>query len=392
MFSKSDFIKEISGIPSRGAASKGEREAARIISDYMRSIGLDVEVQGFKTPTRMPLIHFVHFFMIFLACIVVNWYPIASIIAAVITIASFWGEFTHRFFILRYLIPHSISQNVIGKLGDDSAGLKIVLSAHIDAAKAGAVFHPILSNASGRLKGLPLHRSLLFLMIVLFIIFIAKASGGGTWLLSLVFNTLAVVSVIASIFMIEWECSGFSPGANDDLSGVAVMLSAAERLSKSGTIPDCQFIFVATGAEEAHCSGMKAYLKLHKDEFRKDKTFFINLECLGGGRLKYVTEEGFIIFQKHDHTLIQIADIIARKYKLDFEPTYTVAHSESIVPLTLGFKSIGIIALNKNGVPENYHRLTDTWDRIDYMLLDSAEEIVFRMIETIVLFRDMQFV
>lgn len=379
MFIKKDFIKNLAAIEDRGAAREGERRAAHNIYGCMNQIGLMTTIEEFKTPTRMPLIHFVHFFIIFLASIMSNWYPVASMFVGGLVVASFWGEFTHRFFILRYLIPHSKSQNVIGRLGRDDARLKVILSAHMDAARAGIIFNPKISNMAGRFKHQPLHKSLMILMIILLMVFVIKAFGGGTWVLSVIFNAVAVMSLVLSVLMIQWELASFAPGANDDLSGVSVMLGVAEKLRESPPA-DFQFVFVATGAEEAHCSGMKAYMKAHNGEFDRQRSYFINLECLGGGRLKYVTEEGFIIFQKHDHTLIQIADIVGRKYGIDLKPTYTVAHSESIVPLTFGFKSLGLIALNENSVPINYHQPCDTEDNIDYALLDAAEDAILKMI------------
>lgn len=382
MFHKKEFITKLTSLPSRGAASESERLAARYISEELNTLGLNVSAEEFKTPTRMPLIHFIHFFLIFLASIAANFTPLLSTIVGSLVVLSFWGEFTHRFFILRHLIPHATSQNVIGKIGSDAAKAKVVISAHMDAARAGVIFHPIFSHGAGRFKKLPLHKSLLIAMIALLAVFVVKAFGGGTWVLSIVFNTIAVITLIASLLMLQWEMSPFSLGANDDLSAVAVMLGLAEKL-KNIRYNDFQFIFVATGAEEAHCSGMKAYMKRHKHEHDKESSYFINLECLGGGKIKYVTREGFIIFQEHDHTLIQIADIVARKYKIDFKPTYTVAHSESIVPLTLGFKSLGIIAMNEYNVPTNYHQKSDIEANIDYNLLETAQETLLRMVDTL---------
>jgi len=391
MFLKNEFIKHVSSIPRRGAASEGERKAANYIFNTMRNMGLRTSIEEFKTPTRMPVIHFVHFFMLFLASIASNWYPVISMFVGGLVVVSFWGEFTHRFFILRYLIPHLKSQNVIGKLGDDNASLKVIISAHMDAARTGIIFNPKISNIAGRFKHQPLHKLLMILMMVLLTVFVVKAFGGGTWVLSVIFNTVAVISLILSALMVQWQLAPFGPGANDDLSGVAVMLGLADKL-KDALPLDFQFVFVTTGAEEAHCSGMKAYMNVHNRDFDREHSYFINLECLGGGRLKYVTEEGFIVFQKHDHTLIQIADIVARKYGIDFTPAYTVAHSESIVPLTMGFKSLGLIALNENQVPTNYHQPCDTEDNINYDLLDTAETAVLKMIEVMGEFERLEYI
>lgn len=391
MFNKKEFIQRLAAIPKRGAATKGEREAANYIFELMRSMGFATFIETFKTPTRMPVIHFIHFFLLFLASLAANLWPLGAVFVATLVIISFWGEFTHRFFILRHLTPHALSQNVYAKFGPDDATHKIVFSAHMDAARGGLIFHPKTANAAGMLKNQPLHKSLLIAMLILLTVFIVKAFHGQTWVLSVVFNTIAFLSLVASLLMVEWEMAPYVAGANDDLSAVAVMLGVAEKL-KDTPLPGLQCIFVATGAEEPHCNGMRSFLKAHEREFDSENTYFINLECLGGGRLKYVTQEGFIIFQKHDHTLIQIAEIVARKYMLDFQPTYTVAHSESIVPLTKGFKSIGLIALNENNIPTNYHQLSDTEDKINYDALENAETALLKMVDVIEEFRRLEYI
>lgn len=391
MVDKKNVIQRLSAIPSRGAGTKGEVEAAGIVEETMRSFGFSVSHDKFKTPASFAILHLVHFLPLLIASLLVNYYPIAASVAGLLVLISFWGEFTRRFFIARRILPHSTSQNVIGRLGESTAPIKIVISAHLDAARNGIVFHPKVSNFFGRFKRYPQHLFILAIIIILSLVFIVKAFGGGSPYLSIVFNLTAAFVLFGCLLMLQWELSPFAPGANDDLSGVAVLLGIAQEIVKDPP-PNIEFFFLAAGSEEPHCNGMEAFIKAHKGELPKENTYFINMECLGGGRLKYVTREGFIILQRHHHTLIQLCESVARKYEIDFKPCSTVAHSDSIVPLVKGYKSIGIISLNENFVPTNYHRPTDTENKIDYDLLDQAEETILEIIAMLIEFKKQGYV
>jgi Iap family predicted aminopeptidase len=44
---------------------------------------------------------------------------------------------------------------------------------------------------------------------------------------------------------------------------------------------------------------------------------------------------------------------------------HLLAGTDGNVPARLGYPTLSIIALEENGVPRNYHQVTDTPDRID---------------------------
>lgn len=387
MISKKDVIKRLSSLANRGAGTESEAAASDIIASEFKSTGLNPTIERFKTQTSMPIIHLAHFLSLFLISTVINFYPLAGSIIGLVIIISFWGEFTYHFFIIRHLIPKKWSQNVVARFGKSDAKIKVVISAHIDAARGGFIFSPIFANATAMSKKQPLHKTLLTFMIFLTLVFIIKAFGGGTWLLSIIFNVIAVLALGASILMLQWEFSPYTAGANDDLSGVITVLGIAEKVAREN-YNDIEFYFLVTGAEESHCNGMRAFLRHHKDEVDKDTAYFINIECVGGGKLKYVTEEGFIVMQQHHHTLIQLCETVARKYRLDFQPAVTVAHSDSIVPLASGYKSIGIIALNEYYLPTNYHTRKDTEENLDYKVIDEAEDTILKIVSMIKEFRE----
>lgn len=74
----------------------------------------------------------------------------------------------------------------------------------------------------------------------------------------------------------------FFPGANDNASGVAMLLSLAKHFSKKENRPDYNLLFVAFGAEEAGLLGSQYFIANPPIPLRKIN-FLINLDILGTG-------------------------------------------------------------------------------------------------------------
>jgi len=72
------------------------------------------------------------------------------------------------------------------------------------------------------------------------------------------------------------------PGANDNASGVAVILAVAETIKKSKISPKRSIIFIFFGAEEQGVKGSEYYLK-HPFMPNKNIVGFINLDGVGRG-------------------------------------------------------------------------------------------------------------
>jgi len=73
------------------------------------------------------------------------------------------------------------------------------------------------------------------------------------------------------------------PGANDNASGVAVVMGVAEALSKMSPGPNRTVAFAFFGAEEQGVRGSEYYLEY--PAFPKEKTYaFLNLDGVGRGK------------------------------------------------------------------------------------------------------------
>ncbi len=141
------------------------------------------------------------------------------------------------------------------------------------------------------------------------------------------------------------------PGADDNASGIAVMLEIARSLAK--TSPERSIIFFASAGEEAGLLGAKHYIKTHQ----KDKIFAnVNLDTVG---------------RAGDKVLIFGTDS-AREWPFIFMGIKAVTGidtelvKQSITASDHGaFLQAGIPAIHIFGqASEDYHRPSDTYEKI----------------------------
>jgi len=93
--------------------------------------------------------------------------------------------------------------------------------------------------------------------------------------------------VILSAHFDSWK----GPGANDNASGVAVLLELARHFRSLKTPPPFSMRFVAFGAEELGMLGAKAYLERHQSELQNCELLF-NIDTVGGDKAIFAETRG----------------------------------------------------------------------------------------------------
>ena len=163
---------------------------------------------------------------------------------------------------------------------------------------------------------------------------------------------------------LQWALAEPSPGANDNASAVAAMLTCAEQLLAQ--LPDdVELWIVGTGAEEVGCRGMHAFVSAHSD-WPTDGSYFVNFECVGGGSLHWVRSEGTLAKSGFPPTLVEIARRVAASGVFgELTPVDLLAGTDGHVPADRGFPSLSLISLEENGVPRHYHRGEDVAEAVD---------------------------
>src|SRR5262249_19893010 len=116
--------------------------------------------------------------------------------------------------------------------------------------------------------------------------------GAHGFLFGLLRSLIGIGLLITCGLTVQWATAAATPGANDNASAVAAMLTCAEELL--ATLPeDVELWLVGAGAEEVGSCGMHAFVDQHAEWPRKS-TYYVNFECVGGGALHFIRSEGML--------------------------------------------------------------------------------------------------
>jgi Zn-dependent M28 family amino/carboxypeptidase len=188
------------------------------------------------------------------------------------------------------------------------------------------------------------------------------------------------------------------PGADDNASGVAVLLAAAEAWQRSGLRPRHTILFVGFGAEEVGLVGSTYYVE-HPVRPLAQLSAMINLDMLGRPRFydyqamalaKAVAGisdgPGLGLYAGGSSELMAIGRCAVRSSHIpSYAPDDFPALRGRIDAALQGRGDFAPFA--KRGVPflffstsehDDYHQPTDTIDRIDPIMLRTSAEVVWR--------------
>jgi hypothetical protein len=100
-----------------------------------------------------------------------------------------------------------------------------------------------------------------------------------------------------------------SPGGLDNAGSLGVVLHMAEVLKRNQPFHS-EIIFLFSGAEELGLQGAFAYLQKHGKEIKKEKTYFLNLDCVGiKGRTKIFPGKGVWAVGKEPSLVTRLKEI-----------------------------------------------------------------------------------
>jgi hypothetical protein len=370
----------LSEIPERFAGTAAERSAAERTGEWMRELGAhDVSIEPTPGAPKPGLVLALHTGLAALGCI---WGGLPGVVLTILAAWSLRRENRHHKPCLSKLLSAPDSVNVIGRMGAQAPARRVVLTGHIDAAQAGWLFSRQAAERfadiaqSMRRGDRPPAGPLALpaaLVIGAALITVASWLGAHGFLLGLL-EVVVVVPLLATAGLsLQWAMARATPGANDNASAVAAMLTCAEKLQ--GQLPeDVEIQLVGTGAEEAGCCGMRGFVDRHSD-WSPESTYFVNFECVGGGLLHFIRSEGVLDKVHFPPMLLELARRVAASGAFgEVTPTDLLASTDGHVPAERGYPSLSLISLDPNGVPLNYHRIDDTVDGIDTaMVVRSAD-------------------
>lgn len=373
-------IETLCGLPHRGSTTEEEHQAAEIISGRFRGMGLDVEVERFFSHSTWSWVFAILYGGFVLASFVSAASPFLAFLMGLLLLFFSYAEHTTYFQGLGQFLPQHSSQNVLARRRVEGAVAHVVVTAHYDTSRTGLPYTPSLVRH---------FRNSFISSIVaqggLTLVFFIRMFDGNGFFLDTFQLTATVYLLYGIAIMVDREFRGeYVNGANDNASGVAAMLALADRFSKDPP-EGIDLWFVATGCEEVGLTGQRHFLLNHGHELPPERTYFLNLDNIGSGRLRYCTGEGMIKFFPYSPTLLHLARQTARSAPYqDVTPyAYKRAYFDALVPTARGYEALTLIALDEEDQIPNWHWHTDTIENVDMDAVkkgaDFSEEIVRRL-------------
>lgn len=357
----------------RPSASPGEERAAKWVSNRLSDAGLRPELEhysghgGYWWPLGLPLA---------LSALLTGvtpsrwaWAAAAAIPALVIT-----DEVGGHRRVLRRRLPHRRGTSVCAEIpgtGDDAP--TVIVVAHLDAAHMGLIFHPRWASLSARFvrrfadRTPPVAGTLLAGPALA-----ALAAATGRRRLA---RAATVASLLGAGAMADVGLRGISPGANDNASGVAVLLELARSLVRDPA--RARVLLVASGGEEGFDEGFEAFIDSRLAQgLDPRRTVVVCVDTVGNSEHVLLDAEGMILTRRYpgewnDWALDQAAaaDITLRRGLINHSGT------DGLIALARGLPAISLHSLAEDGSFGAYHWPTDTLDNLDVDMIERAARL-----------------
>ncbi|HEX8741750.1 MAG TPA: M28 family peptidase [Thermoleophilaceae bacterium] len=383
-------IEALVGHAGRGPGTDAERRAARHLEERLRALGREADVEPFEVWPRWPLAHLLHALAAIAGSLIATASPVAGVaILGAAALATF-GDLTGTLQLTRRLTGRRASQNVVSREDGDRPGT-IVLLAHYDAARSGAVFNDRAMRrraAIGRLTRRPVgpFEPFFWAIVVALGCAVLRLVGVETDAVTAVQFAATVVLIVSVPLLADIGLSETVPGANDNASGVATALRLADRYGDS--LDHFDLWVVLTGSEEAFARGARAFLRRHRRELDRRRTVFLCIDKVGAGHVRYARREGLLVARRYHSMLVGLCDQIAAE-DADDDDRYgarsIVSRSVTDAVPARGsrYAAVSISCLGQRGYAPHYHQPTDVPENLEPEALERAFGFCSELIELI---------
>ena len=374
-----EVIEDLADL-ERGAGSPGEEVAAHRLHARFEAAGCAATVdeeEYYDGYARLHAMLSAAGVLAGLAALSGRARPVAAVAgagaaAAIADDCANWSRFARQ-----RLSQRRKTWNVVAEAGDRSADRTLVLIAHHDAAPTGFIF-----DDTAQRKANDLFPDLIEATDTAVPMWWQVIAGPALSALGALTGRRGLARV--GLVLSAGSAASFAdiarhrivPGANDNLSGVAVLLAVAEALHAE-PVEGVRVLLASCGAEEVLQGGVYGFVERHLKPLDPSRTSVLNLDTVGCPRLILIEGEGPVVME--DYCAPDFRDLIARvadEAGIELRRGMRARTStDAVVTSHAGYPTATIGSMNAWKGLDNYHKPTDTPENVNYEIVRSAARL-----------------
>ena len=363
----------------RPSASEGERRAAEWIRAELDALGAPARVEEERAVGSMPL----PLGLLSAAGVLAALGGRRTAAVGLLATAGIVDDVSGGPHVLRRVLRHRSTWNVTATTGDPDAEETLVFVAHHDAANGGLIFRPeltrLVADTFPRWYARQQTSPQMMRLVAAGPALAALGALSGLRTLRRLGLTLAAGSTLA---FLDIGTRTVVPGANDNLTAVAVLLELARAL-RDEPVRGVRVLLVSTGSEESFMEGMRGWVRRHGPALDPAKTRVIVLETLGSPELILLEGEGMIWMNDYDP---QLRDFIAESAQRAGVPVRRGLRlgfaTDALSALRAGLPAATLASCDEYKMPANYHSQRDVPRNVAFETVAAATRVAESAIRT----------
>ncbi len=382
----------------RLAGSEEERRAGNIIYDEFNRFCDEVTQEEF-TCHPQGFLDFIWITALFYLAGVVSYFlinPLLSSILIIIALAIYVIQQNLLYEAVDFLFPKKTQYHIFGKILPQQDPSKLVLlSGHHDSAYEFPLIGKLGEN-SIILIILAVFSSVMNILLglakALLLLFGGSSQSSNPFNFMRDIQQLSIIDVIDLLQMIIFpigiilimilalflRSNNVVMGANDNLTAVAAILECGKYLSQHK--PEQTEIWLVSFAGEEHMRGSKRFVSRHFKELQERQAMLLNLESLSADAFLVASAENMFL-AKHSPIVVEKVKQAADRVKVPVEVNpLRFAGSDAASFSRKGLLATTLFGLTKTGIPNYWHTLEDTPDKLSGPSIANAVEVALQFV------------
>src|SRR5215218_3646482 len=356
----------------RPPASAGERRAAEWIRDQLEGLGVPARIEGERSVGSMPL----PLGLLSAAGVVAGLAGRPAGLLGLLAAAGIVDDVSGGPHVFRRLLRHRRTWNVTGTAGDPEAADTLVFVAHHDAANGGLIFRPELNRlVADAFPDWYDRQTTSPQMMRLVAAGPALAGLGALARVRALRRAGTFIAAGSALAFLDIGTRTVVPGANDNLTAVAVILELARLLSER-PVHGVRVLLVSTGSEESFMEGMRGWVRRHGPELDPARTRVVVLETLGSPELILLEGEGMIWMTDYDAEVRDFLSDSAQRAGVPLRRGLRLGFAtDALSALRAGLRVATIASCDEYKLPSNYHSQRDVPRNVDFGTVAAAVRV-----------------